>query len=240
VRLRVGRVSPSVRVQCTELPNRESVSTVFHLDMPMEATVDDLRRVLGSRLPEWAEVYARRPGRVRASLKDAEPLPDKVMVSDFASAVTADMLLTKSQVQAFQEVLLEHMQSARIQRQLNVFEEEAGGDDGKYRAKLGFLLMDEVYPVVAADFGLPRTYSCMRALIQTVTVHMREDAEMFVLAMKLEAALRNWQMFDRNKLSTRDILIRRDMPQEQAERVAEEAARCARASATAVRARAEG
>uniref|UniRef100_A0A7S4SCM7 Glycosyltransferase 2-like domain-containing protein n=1 Tax=Alexandrium monilatum TaxID=311494 RepID=A0A7S4SCM7_9DINO len=209
VRLRVSRTSPSVCVTCEELPSRESVSTVFHLELPMDATVDDLRRALGARLPEWAEVLARRPGRGRVALKDSEPLPDKVTLTDFAGAVTADMVLTKGQVREFMALLLQAVRSARVQQILDGFQAETRMDEGLYRAKLAFLLLDEVYPAVASHFELPRSCSCMMALKQTVTAHMQGDVDMFATAVELEECLRNRQAAEDNAATWRYLLAQR-------------------------------
>lgn len=201
-----GRSSPCVRVTCVEAKQRDSVSNVFHVLLAPHATVQELRQELGSQLPEWAEVRAARPGLGLVVLKGTEHVPDKVLVSDFDGVVTAAMLLTKEQCRKLQHMLLSVVRSPEVQQALDSCEQQANGNEAKFRAKLAHLMLEEVCPDLAAEFGLPRTFSCMRALKDAIGWHMEGDFDMVKSAYDLEAALRNWPAMESNAAALRRML----------------------------------
>jgi len=118
------------------------------------ATVAQLREVLGDNLPASAKVLAERPGRGIITLKDTDPVPPEVTLTDFKGKHRFYLHLTHRQALVAICAMRNFFKKQKQQRRLDELE-AACKNDVVYRAELLRIISEEVYPVIWRRLGIP-------------------------------------------------------------------------------------
>lgn len=118
----------------------------------------------------------------------------EVSLSKFVGEVTRRMVITRSQAIEYQTLLKSAMLRPHIQQRLDELEQQAAGNDVKYRAHLRRLLNYEVLPELVSHFGLVNDDRGPQLLHYALGAHLGDDLEIHENWLELEILQRNKPM----------------------------------------------
>eukprot|EP00415_Alexandrium_ostenfeldii_P002735 UN2735 len=119
------------------------------------SSVSILRETLGPDLPPGAKVMAERADRGLFTLREDEPCPSMVTLTDFKGKRNFYVIFTKRQVVKSFHMIKAFFSKPENQLKLDKIQNETFGDLMRYNITLCKLLADEVYPPILRAFRIP-------------------------------------------------------------------------------------
>jgi len=168
-----------------------SVGRVFHLDLPLEARVCDIRSTFGTAIDSETKILAKVPGEGCVTLGDMNLVPCKITLSSApAFPILGEIVLTQRQGWLLQDLFSMMLSRPAFQKRLDELEIKAGKMRARYRVALAEILNDEVYPALISFFGLARDIKGP-AMMFSAILHAKSDELTLQKALELEMLMRN-------------------------------------------------
>mmetsp|Transcript_36697 Transcript_36697/g.114274 ORF Transcript_36697/g.114274 Transcript_36697/m.114274 type:complete len:297 (+) Transcript_36697:884-1774(+) len=178
---------------------RESGSNQFMLEsfevrvMSFWGTdVGALRASLGWFLSPDAQVIEELPGGEKVALCDEDPLPERLLVTEFRGRLPFYMKFSRDQALFFLSQTIEFMQKPGLDARLNKLMEDSTSFRA-YNSLVGKILMSEVYPPLIKTMGLPvESTRSVDFFAQALEKVARMDKLVNGLEVKVTIGLRTW------------------------------------------------
>jgi len=187
----------TIHITCQKTSSQKSRGRIFHLELPLEADVGELRACLGSDLPKNAQILsAQGPHGTPAALEDSDALPGRVVLSEFVGTIEYDMILTGAQCQEFMVRIKRILRRPDIQRQLDELENTVYRSDPAFIEKAD-AMRDQVYVQVGREFGLEESSTGVKLpllLSQVVRTHAENNLELLQDLLDVASIIRSTEM----------------------------------------------
>jgi len=178
-----------IRIYCLKVPDG-SLTNILHVELPVRATVADLKAALSWGLPKNAHVFMRATSGSQASqpLEDAQHVPQQVVISELNAQVTPSRVLTRTQAREAQTTLMTIYSQPAFQKKLDSIEAAASGRGSKQNMLTTKMLATDVYPQVNRKFGLPEDEFIL--LPSVLNYYCQNDVAMAEKWLNLEILVR--------------------------------------------------
>jgi len=160
--------------------------------LPAGADVSVLRFVLGRSLPATAKVMADGTKGESVTLKDTDPVPEAIAVTDFRGSRTYFVHMSLEQTREAMRMIRAFLRKPETQRKVEALEAEACGNRFALSLLVSRMYAREVYPAICRRNGFSEDALDPETFPYLCGPHLRTSLEDSFLWLEVEALGRQW------------------------------------------------